>query len=71
MALRLGEKHDLVKAHQAVRDVYSTRHSNLEHLYKSPLSEADREDIRSAADSTGAIVSGFMKECRKWFAEEE
>jgi hypothetical protein len=70
LSLRLGDQHQLVKAHQAVRDIYASRHYALEPLYKGALSETDRQDIRSASDSMAAIIAAFMAECRTWFAEE-
>jgi len=69
LSLRLGKDHQIVKSQQALRDVYSTRHSTLEPLYKRPLTDKDREEIRSASKSTEAIFNSFFQDCRKWFEE--
>ena len=69
LSLRLGKDHAIVKSQQALRDVYATRHSTLEPLYKRPLTDKDREEIHSASKSTEAIFYSFFEDCRRWFEE--
>lgn len=69
LSLRLGKDHQIAKSQQALRDVYSTRHSTLEPMYKRPLTAKDREAIRSASKSTQAIFNSFYQDCRRWFEE--
>ena len=69
LALRLGDKHPIVKAHQAFRDAYSTRHDALVHLYQRPLTDEDRAGIRNASQVGNAIMASFTKSCREWFEE--
>ena len=66
--LRLGKDHQIVKSQQALRDVYSTRHSTLEHLYKRPLTDEDREQVRSASKSTEAIFYSFLLDFSRFLA---
>jgi hypothetical protein len=67
LGVRLGKDHPIVKSHQAFRDVYSTRSESLRPLPNRPLTDDDQTQIRSAVDSTNAILTAFFSECRKWF----
>lgn len=69
LSLRLGISHQIVKSHQALRNVYRTRHRTLERLHRRSITEKDREDIQSASESTGAVFTSFFQDCRKWFEE--
>lgn len=67
LSLRLGKDHQIVRSQQALRDVYSERHSLLKPLHKRPLTDKDREQIRSVSKSTAEAFSSFFQDCRRWF----
>jgi hypothetical protein len=67
LAIRLGGNHAITTGLQELRQSYSARNSALQGLYKRSLTDKDRLDAKSKADSFNDAVIPFFKACRAWF----